>query len=77
MLYAGLGRFKEAVDIFERVIQEMPHVAFSHYGKGDALYGLGRFDEALAAYEHAIALNYSDAVTIYIQRENPLSTRST
>ena len=63
-----LERFEEAIDIFDRVIQEMPPVAFSHKGKGDALYNLGRYEEALGAYEQAITLNYSDAVTIYIQK---------
>ena len=33
-----------------------PELADAHAGKGDALVGLGRFDEAMRCYEEAIRL---------------------
>jgi tetratricopeptide (TPR) repeat protein len=59
MSHLGLGHYAEAVQAFE-LLESGPLrtarravVEFSH---GDALYGLGRFDEAMARYDESLEL---------------------
>jgi len=56
-----LGRFEEALALFERAIQLDPTDVYSYYNKGLAFQQLGRLVEALAAFEQAIQLDPADA----------------
>lgn len=49
-------RFEEALEFYDRRLLKKPRNADLHVGKGEALLGLGRSKEALAAYEEAIRL---------------------
>jgi predicted ATPase/DNA-binding XRE family transcriptional regulator len=53
------GQFEEALSYFDQSIPYQPEHAlkFPWQGKADALLRLGRFDEAKALYEKAMALN--------------------
>jgi tetratricopeptide (TPR) repeat protein len=52
---AGLGEYEQAIECFDRAIELEPSIAEIWFHKGDALKGLGREDDAEAAY--AIARN--------------------
>ena len=49
----------------------MPKWVYSYEQKGDALYNLERYEEALAVYEQAISLNDPDA-SIHTKKGNTL-----
>jgi tetratricopeptide (TPR) repeat protein len=57
-----LGRYEEALDIYDRILETAPRVGpvviadFVWTEKGDALLALGRSQEALEAYNRAIDL---------------------
>lgn len=60
------GRLAEAEKAYLQVLEAQPNhpdAPFAHNNRGAALKALGRFDEALASYEKAIALkpDYADA----------------
>jgi tetratricopeptide (TPR) repeat protein len=61
----GLGRYEEALEIYEDCIRNYPYIDHSdlkfHNRKGKALFGLERYEEALVAYNEAIRLS-SDEV---------------
>jgi tetratricopeptide (TPR) repeat protein len=51
--------FEKALDIYDQAIKTSPEdaaafAAWSWNGKGDALYGMGRYEEALDAYDKAL-----------------------
>ncbi len=48
------GHYKEALAIFEHVLQRDPDLVDAYQGKGNALYSLGRYGEAIAAHEEAL-----------------------
>ena len=50
------GLYREALTEFEKQLGLHPHDAAGHLGKGLALMGLARNDEAIDAIDHAIAL---------------------
>ena len=60
-----LGRFQEAIVMFDRGIALYPRLAKAHYFKGIALYDLGKFNEAIAAYDEASLLEPTDPNTLY------------
>ena len=49
-------RWAEALPFFERATDRAPSNAFAWFCKGNALYDLQRNEEALVAYDHALAL---------------------
>jgi tetratricopeptide (TPR) repeat protein/SAM-dependent methyltransferase len=53
-------RFEEAAGYFRNVIKLNPGVVLAHYGVGNALAALGRFDEAATALERALAMKRDD-----------------
>ena len=55
-----LGRFQEAIVMFDRALALFPELPKAHYFKGIALYDLGKYDEAIEAYDHALTLDPSD-----------------
>jgi tetratricopeptide (TPR) repeat protein len=56
-VYAGIGRFEEAVTDYTDVIAEDPNYSEYHFDLGNLLRKLGRDDEALAEYETAMRLS--------------------
>jgi tetratricopeptide (TPR) repeat protein len=48
-----LGKFQEAIVMFDRSLALFPRLAKAHYFKGIALYDLGLMEEAIAAYDKA------------------------
>lgn len=48
------GRYKEALSIFEHVLQRDPELVDAYQGKGNTLYSMGRYEEAIAAHEEAL-----------------------
>ena len=67
VLLADLGRFNEAVEAYDRVIELNAQNADVYVNKGAALYKAGKNEEALAAYDKAIEFNPED-VDIYIDK---------
>lgn len=53
----------EAIAAFDRLIQLNPNNAGAYFNKGNALAGMGRFEEAIVGYDQAIRLapNVADA----------------
>jgi tetratricopeptide (TPR) repeat protein len=47
--FSHTGRFQDALPLLEETVREAPLYALAHYGKGKALLGLGRYDEARAS----------------------------
>ncbi|MEO8560251.1 MAG: tetratricopeptide repeat-containing glycosyltransferase family protein [Rhodospirillales bacterium] len=50
------GRLQEAVQLYVRLLQQMPHNAELHNNIGVALRGMGRFDAAIAHYRQSLAI---------------------
>ncbi len=49
--------FQKVYDTYYKFIELQECFGDAHYGRGEALYSLGRFEEALAAYNRAIELD--------------------
>ncbi|MEI9995995.1 MAG: tetratricopeptide repeat protein [Rhizomicrobium sp.] len=62
-LLIRVGRFEEALDCFERTVGRDAGNPEAHNGKGLALAGLGRLDDAIVAYETSLALRPDDVPT--------------
>jgi tetratricopeptide (TPR) repeat protein len=60
MIYIDLGKHQEALTALENDRREGAVTAFREQLKGDALLGLGRFQEARLAYRRAIKLTGKD-----------------
>jgi hydroxyacylglutathione hydrolase len=52
-----LGRFKEAIVIFDRIREKNKSSAFAPMGKGYALLGLERYEESLLCFDDALKIN--------------------
>ena len=50
------GRNEEALASFEQVLQLDPNDVIAHYNKGNALFGCGRYEEALITFKNAISI---------------------
>jgi tetratricopeptide (TPR) repeat protein len=57
ILLARQGSLIEALNLFEQILREAPHVALFHQLKGDILVRLFRDEEAIHAYRKASELN--------------------
>jgi serine/threonine-protein kinase len=55
-LYYQRGDYARAAESYRRAIGQRPNSAPTHRNLGDSLRRLGRADEALAAYQRAVAL---------------------
>ncbi len=59
----------DALAAYERVIQLEPAHACAYHCKGEALFKLKRYKEALAACEYAIFLNPKHAPPLMVQAQ--------
>lgn len=59
------GRYEEAINIYNKVIQRQPDSYLAHASRGKALRRLGRYEEALKSYEKAIDIKPEDNVGWY------------
>jgi len=50
------GRHSEALHYFSQILEENPDHAWAWHGRGDALQLMGAWQDALTAYERAIAI---------------------
>ncbi len=55
------GRQKEAVKLYDQVLQQVQGADLVYYNLGLAHFELGEFEEARDAFEHALAVNDDDA----------------
>jgi tetratricopeptide (TPR) repeat protein len=64
VLASQVGRHDVAVDLIDLAIRQDGKNSLYHSNRGLALHGLRRFEEALAAYDRALALrpNYAEAL---------------
>ncbi len=55
--YSSLDRYQEAADAYGKYLELRPHLldAYVQEERGDMLYALGKYDEAVTAYQAALA----------------------
>lgn len=53
----GLGKYNEAIELWERVINISPDTAFAFYNLGGIYLRLGKYDRALASSKRALELS--------------------
>lgn len=71
-----LGRFGEAIGIFDRIAAKNESSAFAPMGKGYALLGLGRYEESLLCFDDALKKNPKiKGISIYMGMALYLSGR--
>ncbi len=63
------GQYKNAVKVFEKTIKACPENADAWNSLGIALHGLRRYEDAVAVYERALAVNPSFAPGLEQQRD--------
>jgi hypothetical protein len=74
-----LGQYREAIERFEKAIQEDPDYAAAHYNLGFVNHGLGRYQAAMKSYNETIRLNplhadaFNNRALIYIKMGNYFS----
>ena len=61
LTFKQIGIWNNTVGFWSYVIQKEPGVPFAYYGRGSALYEMGRTDKALEDYDKAIELDPSYA----------------
>ena len=57
MLRFGQQRYAAALDLYQTLLQISPGNANTHFNLGATLYYLGRVDEAVRSFEHALSLD--------------------
>jgi len=57
VLLLGEGKYKQAIEQFQKVIAVCPQNAYSHYYIGKALMGIGEFNKAIDSFDKAIQLD--------------------
>lgn len=61
----GLGRFEQALTLFDAILGECPANAPVHVSRGAALLALSRIDEALASFDQALIFDPNHASAAY------------
>ena len=56
-----LGRYQEAIVMFDRALALFPDLSKAYYFKGIALYDLGKYEEAIDSYDHVVAIDPSSS----------------
>ncbi len=60
-----MGRYEEAINDYNKVIELNPKDAIAYYTRGNAKLALGRHQEAIMDYDKAIELNPQFAIAYY------------
>ena len=60
-----LARFREAIRLYEQVIEMEPNNDIAHTGKGNCLIGRGRFDESIKCFDAALNINPENANALH------------
>lgn len=68
-LYYKQGKFQEAIDCFDRVIEMEPGHYEAWNDKGICLKELGRYEEALQCFDRVLELNPKVTTTLYYKGE--------
>ena len=58
----GVGKFKESITYFDKVLAIDPNNVLALNEKGNALGGLGNYKEAIAYYDKALAVDPKNAI---------------
>lgn len=66
MILTGLGKHKEALAIFDRVIARRKDLPLAHHGRGQALFTMARYEEAAAAEGEYLAQAGDDADALIV-----------
>lgn len=64
-LYNRAGRFKEALDLFDRAVALNPAIPEAFCNRGAALQQLGRFDEAIESFQRELARAPNNDCALY------------
>jgi tetratricopeptide (TPR) repeat protein len=54
----GEEKYEEAINLFNKAVDVRPYLYEAWYYRGNALYNLGRYEEAIASYEHVAIKSY-------------------
>ncbi len=54
----GEEKYEEAINLFNKAVDVRPYLYEAWYYRGNALYSLGRYEEAIASYEHVAIKSY-------------------
>jgi len=54
---AGIGKYQEAIESYNKGLEINPNYAFAWTNKGNALYYLGKYQEAIQCFDKAIELD--------------------
>jgi len=73
--YAGLQKYHEALRDADTCIHVKPQWSKGYSRRGNALHGLGRLDEAIAAYRKALHMDPTNAVVI-VSLQNCIDLRA-
>ena len=62
-IYAGLGKYEDAIINYKKAIDIKPDYAEIHYNLGNAFFNLDNYEDAIISYNNAIAhkTNYTSA----------------
>ncbi|MFQ4137888.1 tetratricopeptide repeat protein [Nodosilinea sp. PGN35] len=63
-----MGRFQDALELFEQSLALQPHAVESWYGRAEALTCLGRYEDALASLEQAQTLAGFASARLWVQK---------
>jgi tetratricopeptide (TPR) repeat protein len=53
-------RYHEAIEVYDHILERDPNNVEALIRKGIALHSLGRFDEAISAYDKVLKINRDD-----------------
>ncbi len=66
LILNALGKQKEALEIFDRVIAGRKDLPIAHHGRGQTLYNLAKYEEAVAAEQEYLAQAGDDADALIV-----------
>ncbi len=58
--YGNAGLFRQAAELFERVLKQKPDYADAYFGLGHAYFDLKQWNKAIESLQHAVELNPRD-----------------
>jgi len=73
--YLRRGQLRDAMREYREILRERPEDGTAHFNLGQALRQTGRFDEAIAEFRHALALEFSTDSEAHYNLANTLKQR--